>query len=101
MIQRYAKIYRIKLYNIYYLKTELKTLLLKSIIHNREVVPLTRIYCIYKLNQLNYKNQISRQKSVCQLLSKHRGVYKTFTFKRHAIKKLNLFGKIPNLKKSN
>ena len=100
-MQKNAKIYRNKVYKIYFLKNEIKKILLKSIIHNREVVPILRMYCIYKLNKLTMKANISRQKSFCQILSKHRGVYKAFDLKRHAIKKLNVFGRIPNLKKSN
>lgn len=97
-MQKHARIYKNKIYKIYFLKNELKKILLKSVINTREAQPITRLYCLYKLQKLNMKTNISRQKSVCQLLSKHRGIYKAFDLKRHSIKKLNIFGKLPGIK---
>lgn len=97
-MQIHARIYLNKIKKIYFLKNEIKSILLKSIIQDKSVKPITRSYCIYKLLKLKKKSRISFQKNVCLMLSKYRAVYSKFGFKRHTIKKLNTSGELTNLK---
>lgn len=96
-MQIHARIYLNKIKKIYFLKTEIKNILLKSIIQDKSVEPKIRSYCIFKLLKNKKKSRISFQKSVCLILSKHRSVYSKLGFKRHAIKKLNINSEITNL----
>lgn len=93
-----ANIYKNNLKKIYYIKNEFKVILLKSIIHDKNVKPIIRSYCLYKLTNIKKKSRISFQKSVCLILGKHRAIYSKFQIKRHTLKKLNTLAKIPNLK---
>ena len=96
-MQRHAKIYLNKVKKIYFIKNELKKILLKSIIQNKGTKSIIRSYCMYKLTCIKKKSSISLQKNVCLILSKHRSVYTKFNVKRHTLKKLNTLGRIPNI----
>ena len=97
-MQVHARIYIHKIRKIYFLKNEIKNILLKSIIQDKSIKPKVRSYCLYKLLKLKKKSRISFQKNVCLVLSKHRGEYSKFGFKRHTLKKLNNTSEIANLK---
>lgn len=95
-----ANIYRNKIKKIYYLKNEIKIILLKSVFQDKKSNTSIKAFSMFKINNLTKKCRISFQKSVCLILGKHRSVYSKFNLKRHSIKKLNTLGKIPNLTSS-
>lgn len=93
----HANIYANKIKKIYYLKNELKIILLKSIFQDKKTNCLIKSFVLFKINKLCKKSRISFQKNICLILSKHRSVYSKFNMKRHTLKKLNTLGKIPNI----
>lgn len=95
-----TNIYKNNIKKIYFLKNEIKNILLKSLFQDKNVNNTVKAFICKKLTFKKKKQSISFQKSVCLILNKHRSVYKYFNLKRHAIKKLNTLGKIPNLKAS-
>jgi len=58
----------------YYIKYELKKLILKSVLHNQNIKPIIRSYALYKLNTFTRKSSISNQNNVCLLRGRMRGV---------------------------
>lgn len=97
-MQIHARIYANKIKKIYFLKNEIKNILLKSVFYDKSIKPIKRSFCLYRLINAKKKTKISFQKNVCLILSKHRGYYSKFGLKRHSIKKLNIKGEIPNIK---
>ena len=83
---------------IYFIKTELKYTIFKSILQNKNIKPITRSFVFYKLLHLKKKNSISYQNNPCILRGRYKGVYKQYNLCRHAINKLNLNGNLQNTK---
>lgn len=80
-------------------KKELKIIILKSIINNKNINPNIRVLCNYKLSKFNSKNWISRQNNnICLKTGRIKGVYKMFNFSRHFIKKLAINNNLQNIK---
>jgi hypothetical protein len=67
-------IVRDQLKRLYYLKTELKTTILKSIIQNKTNQPIIRSYASYKKTLLTRKSSITNQNNVCLLRGRIKGV---------------------------
>lgn len=97
-MQLHARIYKQKINKIYFLKNEIKKILLKSIILDKSITPIYRTYAYYIFTKKKKKESIATWKNVCLILSKHRSVYTKFNIKRHTLKKFNSFAIIPNLK---
>lgn len=82
----------------YYIKYELKKILLKSIIRNQNVTPKIRSYAIFKLTNLTTKSRITRQINFCLIRGRSKGVWKFMQFSRHVINKLAISGNLQNTK---
>jgi small subunit ribosomal protein S14 len=82
----------------YYLKYEIKKLILKSILQTNSL-PLTNKTAIsLKYNSISRKTNICRQINKCMLTGRSKGVYQFINLSRHRIKKLNNLGLIQNIK---
>lgn len=99
-MQKQSNIYTNKIKKIYFLKNEIKKILLKSVIQDNYVLNIYKSFALKKQTFFKKKNSISLQKNVCLILNKHRSVYSKFNLARHSLKKLNNFAKIPNIKSS-
>lgn len=82
----------------YFIKKELKMIILKSIIQNKNVKPIIRGYALYKKALINRKSSISNQNNVCLLRGRIRGVWKFSQLSRHAMIKLAVYGGLQNTK---
>jgi small subunit ribosomal protein S14 len=83
---------------LHFVKQEWKKLILKSILQNKNIKPLIRSYCFYKLVNLKKKSSISNQNNPCLIRGRFKGVYKKFGLCRHVINKLALNGNLQNTK---
>ena len=81
-----------------YLKNEIKKIILKSIIQNKNLKPITRSLAFYKLSQLPLKASISKQYNICLLTGRSKSVYKITNLSRHTMKKLSINGNLQNIK---
>jgi len=80
-------------------KTEIKKIILKSIIQNKNLKPIIRSLAFYKLSRLPLKTSISKQNNnICLLSGRIGGVFKNTTFSRHIMKKLSITGNLQNIK---
>lgn len=82
-----------------FVKKEIKSMILKSIIQNSNVAPLIRI----KASRLNCKKPqtscISKQKNnICIKTGRYKGVYKQYNLTRHYIKFLGSNNNLQNTK---
>jgi ribosomal protein S14 len=85
-----------------FLKTEIKKLILKSIINNQTIKPIIRANANYKLSKFIQKSTISKQKNnICMKTGRIGGVYKITNFSRHFMKKLFDKNNLQNLKIKN
>lgn len=80
-----------------FLKNEIKKLILKSIFQNRYIKNTKRFYIKIKLLQFKKQGAIAFQKKRCILTGQSNSIYKNFEINRHMVKKLNIFGMIPNI----
>jgi small subunit ribosomal protein S14 len=81
-----------------YIKYELKKIILKSIIQNKNTKPVIRSYAYYKTINYDRKNSISKQINVCLVRGRHKGVWKFAQLCRHAINKFATTGFLQNMK---
>lgn len=85
-----------------FLKTEIKKIILKSIINNQNINPIIRANASYKLSKFIQNSTISKQKNnICIKTGRIGGVYKMTNFSRHYIKKLFDKNDLQNLKIKN
>lgn len=85
-----------------FLKNEIKTIILKSIINNQNIKPIIRANASYKLSKFIQNSTISKQKNnICLKTGRIGGVYKLTNFSRHYIKKLFDRNDLQNLKIKN
>lgn len=82
----------------YYIKNELKKIILKSIFQNKTAKPILRAYALYKLTNFKKKSSITNQINVCLLRGRTRGVWKFSQLSRHAMIKLATNGMLQNTK---
>lgn len=87
-----------QLHRLYFIKTELKSLILKSIIQNKNCQPIIRGFALYKKNILTKKGSLSKQNNVCLLRGRIRGVWRFSQISRHAMIKLGTYGGLQNTK---
>lgn len=87
-----------QLTRLYYIKFELKRLILKSIIQNKNTKPIIRGFALYKKTYLYKKGSIAKQNSICILRGRSRGVWKFSQLSRHAMIKLGVYGGLQNTK---
>ena len=76
------------------LKYEYKNIILKSIIQNRNLDNKYRLISKYYLK----KNYTSKNKKICLLSGKHKGVYNKFNLTRHNLNYFSKLGKLQNFK---
>jgi ribosomal protein S14 len=74
------------------IKRDLKNKLLKSIIQNKKVKPVIRIYAFYLIYNKNIKN------NMCLITGRFGGVYKFCNMSRQTIKKFSSSNKLQNIK---
>lgn len=87
---------KIKIKRKIYLKNELKKKILKSIVQNQNIKPLTKQYASYnlvKMSVLSYKI-----KNTCLLTGRNSAVSNNFFLSRHSLKKLANVNKLQNIK---
>jgi ribosomal protein S14 len=71
-----------------FLKKELKIIILKSLIQNNNLKPITRSNAFYKLSRLKYIYSKSKQNNnICLYSGKIKSVFNKFKMSRHFIKK--------------
>lgn len=80
-----------------FLKNEYKYIIIKSILHNRDIKPIMYSFLKHRVSLWSTMSRISFQRRVCLILSKHRSVHPKLNLKRHTIKKLNATADITNL----
>lgn len=82
-----------------FVKQEIKKMILKSIIQNKNLKPIIRSLAVYKLSRINLKSSISKQNNnICLLSGRIGGVYKNTNLSRHSMKKLSINGNLQNIK---
>ena len=81
-----------------FLKNEIKKIILKSIIQNKNIKPLIRSNAFYKLSQLKYNYLISKQNNVCLYSGKIKSIFKKYNMSRHFIKKFGVLNTLQNVK---
>lgn len=82
-----------------YIKYEIKRIILKSIINNKNVKPIIRANAIYKLSKFINIATISKQKNnICLKTGRIGGVYNLTSFSRHFMKRLFDKNDLQNIK---
>jgi ribosomal protein S14 len=80
-------------------KIEIKKIILKSIIQNKNVKPNIRLKATRKICKFSYKSFISKQNNnICLKTGRIKGVYNMFNTSRHFIKKIGVIGNLQNVK---
>lgn len=80
-------------------KKEVKKLILKSIIQNNNIKPITRSNAFYKMSRLKYIYSKSKQNNnICLFSGRIKGVFKKFKMSRQFIKNFCLDNKLQNNK---
>lgn len=79
-------------------KTEIKVKINKSFLQNKYNTNLLRFFINQKHNSDAYKYNISKQKKVCFLTGRQRGVNKVFNLSRHKVKQYGLINRLQNIK---
>lgn len=82
-------------------KFEIKKIILKSILSNKNVKPIIRAYANYKLSLMLSKSSISRQNNVCLKTGRFKSVYKIANLSRHQMKKLFINNNLQNIQVNN
>jgi ribosomal protein S14 len=81
-----------------YIKKQIKKIILKSIIQNKNLKPIIRSLAFYKLSQLSLKSSISKQNNMCLLTGRMGGISKLTNLSRHSMKRLSINGALQNIK---
>jgi ribosomal protein S14 len=80
-------------------KIEIKKIIFKSIVQNKNIKPIIRAKAIKKNCKFSYLSYISKQNNnVCLKTGRIKGVYKMFNMSRHCIKKIGVLGNLQNIK---
>lgn len=87
-----------KLKRIYYIKTELKKSILKSLVLNNNTKNVNRLHANLNLRSFPKRTAIAKQHKVCLINGRQRGAYNKFNLSRHALKKLGLENRLQNIK---
>jgi ribosomal protein S14 len=82
-----------------YIKIEIKKLILKSIIQNKNVKPIIRASASYKLSRLSLFSSISKQNNnICLKTGRIKGVYNITNMSRHYMKQIGAENNLQNFK---
>lgn len=85
-----------------FLKNEIKKIILKNIIFNKNINPELRMFAKIKIQKINKNNYISKQNNnICIKTGKIKSVYNMTNFSRHYMKKLAISNNLQNIKISN
>jgi ribosomal protein S14 len=98
MRSRELVILKDKIKRKYFLKTELKKIILKSIIQNFGANDIVRLSAFKKITSFKRKTYISRQNNVCLLTGRMGGVYKLYNLSRHSMKRMAKINMLQNTK---
>jgi ribosomal protein S14 len=80
-------------------KIEIKKIILKSIIQNKNIKPVIRMKAIRNNCKFSYSSSISKQNNnICLKTGRIKGVYNMFNTSRHFIKKIGVLGNLQNIK---
>lgn len=82
-------------------KSEIKKIILKSILHNQNTKPIIRAYANYKLSLILNKTPIAKQNNICLKSGRYKGVYKISNLSRHQMKKLFINNNLQNIQINN
>jgi ribosomal protein S14 len=82
----------------FFLKNEIKKLILKSIFKNHQTNELNRIDALKHMTFFSNKSRISKQNNMCLLSGRNGGVFKNWQISRHNIKQLGKFNMLHNTK---
>jgi len=77
-------------------KNEVKTMILKSIVHNRKISSTYQRYAAYTLSKKNITNY--KFKHMCLKNNKRSSVYNSFYLSKYAIKNYLLDNKLQNIR---
>lgn len=81
-----------------FIKYEIKKIILKSIIENKNIKPIIRANALYKLSKFINKGCIVKQKNICIKTGRMKGTYKLTNFSRHFLRKLFINNNLQNIK---
>lgn len=97
MIQKNKRIFKEVIKKKLSQKKTFKEKIYKSIVHNNYSYNILKTYNYFKLNK-SKKKSISFQRNVCLYTGRYRSIYRYNNISRHTFKKLNLEGRIQNIK---
>jgi len=70
-----------------YIKNEIKKIILKSIIQNKNIKPLVRVYAFWKISQFKQNYFLTRQNNnICLYTGKIKSTWKFMQLSRHFLK---------------
>jgi ribosomal protein S14 len=98
MRSRELVIIKDKIKRKYFLKTEIKKIILKSIMRNFGANNIVRLSAFKKITFFKRKTYISRQNNICLMTGRIGGVYKLYNISRHSIKRLAKINMLHNTK---
>jgi small subunit ribosomal protein S14 len=98
MVKKKIKIYKDYIRRKTFVKTEIKRIILKSILQNFQSTNLVRLNSFKKIQFLNKKGYLSKQNNLCLYTGKFGGIFKKFGFSRHMIKNLAKNNLLHNVK---
>lgn len=81
-----------------FIKYEIKKIILKSIIQNKNIKPIYRANALYKLSKIDRRTTISKHINICLKSGRNKGTYKLTNFSRHYMRKLFCKNNLQNLK---
>lgn len=92
--KKHQQILKNNIKNNIFLKYEYKNIILKSIIHNKNINKKTRIFAILNLKKVTLK----KNKKICLISGRHRGVYNQLNLSRHNVNYFSKLGILQNFK---
>ena len=96
---KHINIYKDKIKRKLFIKTEIKKIILKSIIQNKNIKPVIRASAYYKLSRMSLFSSISKQNNnICLKTGRIKGVYKITSMSRHYMKQLCVENNLQNFK---
>lgn len=98
MKQNIKDINRINNHKKYFLKKELKLKILKSIIQNKNVKPVLRLFIQFKYLKFLKHKKINTLKKICLNTGKKNSIFNFCNLSRQSITKFNKFIKLTNIK---
>jgi ribosomal protein S14 len=87
-----------KLKRLYYIKLEIRKLILKSLVLNKNIKNNYRLYANLQIRLKPKRASISKQHKVCLINGNQRGIFNNFNLSRHALKTMGLQNRLQNVK---